>query len=84
MAIAKLFKSGGSQAVRLPKDFRFKGTEIIIERRGDLVVLKNMPQKFKSLNEAARFFAKHHPEGANFPDIPRPKKHERSIADLSW
>jgi antitoxin VapB len=84
MATAKLFKSGESQAVRLPKEFRFKGTEIIIERRGELVVLKNKPRKFKSLNEAARYFAKHHPGGAHFPDVPRPKEHDRPIADLSF
>ena len=29
---AKLFKNGRSQAVRLPKEFRFEGTEVIIRR----------------------------------------------------
>ena len=40
MATAKLFKHGGSQAVRLPKEFRFEGTEVVIEKRGNEVVLK--------------------------------------------
>jgi antitoxin VapB len=40
MATARVFKSGNSQAVRLPKQFRFKGREIKIFRRGDEVVLK--------------------------------------------
>ena len=38
MATAKLFQHGGSQAVRLPKDFRFEGTEVEIERLGHEVV----------------------------------------------
>jgi antitoxin VapB len=84
MITAKLFKHGGSQAVRLPKAFRFKGAEVIIEKRGDEVVLKPKRRpKFKTLNEVARYFAKKYPEAANLPDIPRPKEHERPIIDLS-
>jgi len=36
---AKLFKNGDSQAVRLPKEFRFEGTEVLIKRMGSAVVL---------------------------------------------
>jgi virulence-associated protein VagC len=36
---AKLFKNGRSQAVRLPKEFRFEGTEVRIWRSGDTVFL---------------------------------------------
>lgn len=39
MATAKLFSNGRSQAVRLPKEFRFKEDEVRIGRIGDLVVL---------------------------------------------
>jgi antitoxin VapB len=40
---AKLFKSGGSQAVRLPKDYRFEGQEeVLIHREGKRVVLEPM------------------------------------------
>ncbi len=39
MAVAKLFTHGGSQAVRLPKEFRFEGTEVFVRRVGDEVVL---------------------------------------------
>jgi len=82
MTTAKLFKHGGSQAVRLPKAFRFKGTEVMIEKRGDEVILKPMRPKFKTLNDVARYLAKKYPGGADFPDIPRPKEHERPIIDL--
>ena len=40
MSTAKVFQSGNSQAVRLPKQFRFKSTEVEIFRRGAEVVLK--------------------------------------------
>jgi antitoxin VapB len=36
---AKLFKNGDSQAVRLPKEFRFAGDEVLIKRIGSAVVL---------------------------------------------
>lgn len=40
MTVARVFKSGGSQAVRLPKEFRFSGKEVEIFRRGEDVVLR--------------------------------------------
>ena len=40
---AKIFKSGNSQAVRLPKEFQFDTSEVQIFRRGDEVVLKKIP-----------------------------------------
>jgi antitoxin VapB len=40
MATARVFKSGNSQAVRLPKEFRFNVDELEIFRRGDEVVLR--------------------------------------------
>ncbi|MDE2157177.1 MAG: AbrB/MazE/SpoVT family DNA-binding domain-containing protein [Xanthomonadaceae bacterium] len=40
MATAKVFQSGNSQAVRLPKAFRFSTDEVAIFRRGGEVVLR--------------------------------------------
>jgi antitoxin VapB len=40
MATAKLFMSGRSQAVRLPKEFRFEGKEVRIRREGRQVILE--------------------------------------------
>lgn len=40
MTTARVFKSGNSQAVRLPKEFRFSSEEVDIFRRGDEVVLR--------------------------------------------
>jgi antitoxin VapB len=39
-ARAKLFTHGGSQAVRLPKAFRFEGAEVSIRRDGESVILE--------------------------------------------
>jgi antitoxin VapB len=41
---AQLFLNGRSQAVRLPKAFRFPGTEVLIHREGGLIVLEPVPQ----------------------------------------
>lgn len=43
MSSAKLFTHGGSQAVRLPKEFRFAGTEVHVRRVGNEVVLSAVP-----------------------------------------
>jgi len=43
LAIAKVFMNGRSQAVRLPKAFRFDTDEVTVERQGDGVVLRPMP-----------------------------------------
>ncbi len=40
MATAKLFMNGRSQAVRLPKEFRFPGKEVRIRREGDAVIIE--------------------------------------------
>lgn len=43
--IAKVFQSGNSQAVRLPKDFRLDVSEVEITREGDALILRpRMPE----------------------------------------
>ncbi len=46
---AKVFKSGNSQAVRLPKEMRFDVSEVEIFKRGNEVVLR---EKTRSLSDA--------------------------------
>jgi len=41
---AKLFTSGRSQAVRLPKEFRFRGSEVYIKKEKGKVILSEKPQ----------------------------------------
>ncbi len=52
-ARAKLFTHGGSQAVRLPKAFRFEGSEVEVHREGDRVVLEPVRSRLP-LTEAER------------------------------
>jgi antitoxin VapB len=57
MAVARVFKSGNSQAVRLPKAFRLKGPDVEILRRGDEIVLREIPKKKRGLSEAIEILA---------------------------
>jgi antitoxin VapB len=38
--VARVFKSGRSQAVRLPKEFRFDGDTVLVHREGSAVILE--------------------------------------------
>jgi antitoxin VapB len=51
---AKLFKNGRSQAVRLPKEFRFEGDEVYVRREGKSVVLT--PKEETKENPWKEFF----------------------------
>lgn len=71
MQTAKLFLNGRSQAVRLPKAFRFEGaTEVFIERDGDRVVLSpdkrpSIERLIAALNEFESFPERAQPVAAD-------------------
>lgn len=50
---ARVFWSGRSQAVRLPKEYRFEGDEVRIRRRGSAVILEPIPEDWSWLDELA-------------------------------
>ena len=53
---AKLFMNGQSQAVRLPKEFRFEGKEVYIQRLGNKIILSNKKQSWNQFfNEDSVF-----------------------------
>ena len=54
---AKLFMNGQSQAVRLPKQFRFEGKTVSIQKVGDSVVLSPVKDTWESFLEAAADFS---------------------------
>ena len=60
MKTARLFRNGQSQAVRLPKEYRFSGDRVLIKRAGNAVVL--LPEKdywmplFESLSRFSEDF----------------------------
>lgn len=47
MKFAKVFKSGNSQALRLPKEFQFRSKEVEIFKRGNDIILREKPKNLK-------------------------------------
>ena len=70
--IAKLFVNGGSQALRLPKAFRFEGaSEVLLKKDGDSVIIsprKRAPIQ-RLIDTLARF--------ENFPERDQPRAPDR-------
>ena len=54
---AKIFKNGQSQAVRLPKEFRFPSKSVYINKLGNCVVLVPKRQPWKTLIDACNKFS---------------------------
>ena len=52
MTYARIFQSGNSQAVRLPKEFRFEVDQVEIFRRGDEIVLRERPASAAAIFDA--------------------------------
>jgi antitoxin VapB len=52
MDTAKVFKTGRSQAVRLPKEFRFRADEVCIKRVGSAVLLFPKGSAWRLMGEA--------------------------------
>lgn len=57
MERAKIFQSGRSQAVRLPKEFRFNGSEVFVKRIGKAVVLLPTDDAWDSLTQSLDLFS---------------------------
>jgi antitoxin VapB len=57
MQQAKLFQNGQSQAVRLPKDFRFEGDRVSIKRVGRTVVLLPYNEPWETLFDSLAQFS---------------------------
>ncbi len=73
---AKLFQNGGSQAVRLPKEFRFPDgqDEVRVRREGSRIILEPIdawPDEFLACLGAWREGIER-PEGARLPDLKDP------------
>ena len=57
MKTAKLFQNGQSQAVRLPKEFRFNGDSVFIKKMGNTVVLIPHQESWQSLFDSLDQFS---------------------------
>jgi antitoxin VapB len=56
MDTARLFQSGRSQAVRLPKAYRFSGTEVIVKHFGNGVLLLPIEDPWQTLEAGLAAF----------------------------
>jgi antitoxin VapB len=65
---ARVFKSGNSQAVRLPKEFRIEGDRVYIKRDGDAIVLLPCEKSWQGLLEAIEMFSDDFMEDRNQPE----------------
>lgn len=57
MTTAKIFENGRSQAVRLPKEYRFEAEEVAINKIGDIVFLMPKTSKWDSFMKAIDMFS---------------------------
>ena len=57
MMTAKLFENGRSQAVRLPKEYRFNGDEVAINKVGDIVILMPKENKWAGFLNSLEMFS---------------------------
>jgi virulence-associated protein VagC len=55
-ATARVFRNGGSQAIRLPKRFRFPGKTVTLQSTRGGVLIKTTPDRERRLLEAARAY----------------------------
>jgi len=57
MKTAKLFRNGQSQAVRLPKEFRFKDDHVFIKKSGNVVLLIPVKNSWDTLFDSLDKFS---------------------------
>jgi antitoxin VapB len=76
METAKLFQNGQSQAVRLPKKYRFAGDKVIIKRIGKAVVLLPCQDSWEILFDSLEQFSDDFMKG----DRQQPEIQERESA----
>lgn len=62
--------------MRLPREFRLNGAEVLIEKRGEEVVLRPKP-KLKTLADLARHMRQRFPAAPEFPGREQPKAQQK-------
>jgi len=56
MTTAKIFENGSGQAVRLPKEYRFSGDEVLVDKIGDIVLLMPKNNQWAGLLSSLNLF----------------------------
>ena len=80
MQVAKLFKNGRSQAVRLPKDFRFEGSEVFIKQTSEGVLL--IPKNEVSWDRWAVNLSKYDEPFMEFREQPVEQQNREGLNEL--
>jgi antitoxin VapB len=57
MKTAKVFRSGNSQAVRIPKEFQLEGEEVVILRQGGSLLLRPRKESWAALVNSVKMFS---------------------------
>jgi antitoxin VapB len=68
MKTAKLFRNGRSQAVRLPKEFRFRGTRVFVKKAGNAVLLIPVQDSWQTLFDSLSQFSEDFMAGRDQPE----------------
>lgn len=69
METAKLFQNGKSQAVRLPKEFRFGSDRVYIKRVGNAVILLPYQTPWETLLDSLTLFSADFMDERNQPSV---------------
>ena len=70
MHTVKVFRSGNSQAVRIPKEFSFKDKELYIQKVGDSIILKPLKDPWAALRNSLTLFSDDvFSDGREQPDV---------------
>lgn len=72
---ARLFRNGGSQAVRIPKDLRFRDREVVMYREGDRLIIE--PDISRGWKRFAELFLAGGAPDRTFPPRDQPDHQER-------
>jgi len=72
---AKVFKSGNSQAVRIPKEFHLEGDEVEIQRKGSALILRPMKRSWAPLIDSlGKFTDDFMDQGRRQPPVQKPRR----------
>ena len=78
MKTAKIFRSGNSQAVRIPKEFQMEGDEVEILKKGESLVLRPKARSWAPLMESLEKFTDDFMKGGR--KQPRAQKRGRAFS----
>ncbi len=69
MDIAKIFENGRSQAVRLPKEYRFNDSEVFVKKIDDIVILIPKDSVWKTFEASIKYFSDDFLSDRNQPEM---------------